>query len=104
MRSIASSSVTDAPNAHVDPRRPTEPEGRGRTAVGSNVMLDGGPPRCRTPWNSTKPTSNLARLVGADSFDDFVGPRQYRRWDGQTEGLGGLEIDHEFELRGLLDR
>src|SRR5437867_39287 len=27
------------PNAHIDPRRPTEPEGRGRWTVGSNVML-----------------------------------------------------------------
>lgn len=26
-------------NAHIDPRRPTEPEGRGRTSARANVLL-----------------------------------------------------------------
>ena len=29
---------------------------------------------------------------------------QERRRDGQAEGLGGLEVDDQLKLRGLLDR
>jgi len=31
-------------------------------------------------------------------------PRQQRLRDYQIEGLDGLEVDHELELRRLLDR
>src|SRR5512134_3522916 len=37
-------------------------------------------------------------------FDDLIRPRQQRRRDREAKGLGGLEIDHELELGGLLDR
>jgi hypothetical protein len=46
----------------------------------------------------TKPTATImvsvrpVRLVPSSFEDD------------QTESLGGLEVDHEVELRGLLDR
>jgi hypothetical protein len=36
-------------------------------------------------------------------FNHLIRPLQERRRDRQTEGLGGLEVDHEFELRRLLD-
>jgi hypothetical protein len=42
-------------------------------------------------------TSGMALL------DHLIRPLQERRRDGQAQGLGGLKIDHEAELRGLLD-
>jgi hypothetical protein len=36
--------------------------------------------------------------------DDFVGLEEERRWDGKAQSLGGLEIDDQLELRGLLHR
>src|SRR6266852_2669198 len=40
---------------------------------------------------------------GVVSLDDLVRPRQHRLRDCQAEGLGGLEIDGQLELRRLLD-
>jgi hypothetical protein len=37
-------------------------------------------------------------------LDYLVGCRQQRFRDGEAERLGGLEIDDQFEFRGLLDR
>src|SRR5438876_4471746 len=37
------------------------------------------------------------------SLDDLVRPNENRLRDRQAERLGGLEVDHEFELSGLLD-
>src|SRR5258707_111956 len=37
-------------------------------------------------------------------FDDLIRALQERRRDRQAERLGGLEVDHEVELRRLLDR
>ena len=36
-------------------------------------------------------------------LDHLIRPLQQRRRDRQAEGLGGLEVDHQLELRGLLD-
>jgi hypothetical protein len=33
-----------------------------------------------------------------------MGSGQYMWWDGQTDLLGGFEIDHKLELRRLLHR
>ena len=38
------------------------------------------------------------------SFNDLIRPQQQRRRDSEAERLGGLEVDHQLELRGLLDR
>jgi hypothetical protein len=35
---------------------------------------------------------------------DLIRPRQQGRRDREAEGLGGLEVDHEFEARRLFDR
>src|SRR5262245_36565036 len=35
--------------------------------------------------------------------DHLVRPRQQRRRDGQSESLGGLQVDDQLELRRLLD-
>jgi len=37
-------------------------------------------------------------------FDDLVGAREDRWRHGQPERLGGLEIDHQFEMSRLLER
>ena len=37
-------------------------------------------------------------------LDHLIRPPQQRRRDRQTEGLGGLEIDDQLKLGGLLNR
>ena len=44
-----------------------------------------------------------ARASRYSRFDDLIRPRQQRRRDREAEGLGGREVDDEFELRRLLD-
>ena len=36
------------------------------------------------------------------SLDHLVGPLEKGRGNGEAEGLGSLEVDHQLELRGLL--
>ena len=38
------------------------------------------------------------------SFDHVVGAAEQRLRDGQAEGFGGFDVDHQLELGGLLDR
>ena len=38
------------------------------------------------------------------AIDDFIRLQEQRLRDCQPERPGGLEIDHQFELSGLLDR
>src|SRR5215470_2021677 len=38
------------------------------------------------------------------SFDDLIRSQQQRLRDGQAERLRGLEVDDQFEFRGLLHR
>ena len=60
----------------------------------------------------THPTGSLAEddssqepsaLVEYALLDYLVRPQQERLGDGQTQSLGGLEVDHKLELGGLLD-
>ena len=41
--------------------------------------------------------------LAAPLLDHLIRSLEQRRRDGQPEGLGGLEVDHEFELGRLLD-
>ena len=36
-------------------------------------------------------------------FDHLVGLGEHQDWDLKAEGVGGLEIDHQFYLGALLD-
>src|SRR6202035_4094396 len=40
----------------------------------------------------------------ASLFDHLVSPEDQRRRHIQTDGLGGFQVDREYELRRLLDR
>src|SRR3977135_2996232 len=40
----------------------------------------------------------------AGSFDHLIGGAEEGWWYGDAERLCGFEIDHQFELGGLLDR
>ena len=37
-------------------------------------------------------------------FDHLIGAVEQRWWDGETERLGGLEVDHKLEFARRLDR
>jgi hypothetical protein len=61
-------------------------------------------------WGGTPiPAADVSLAIrlasGPDSvlLYDFVRPQQYRLRDREAEGLGGLEVDDQLELRGLLD-
>ena len=43
------------------------------------------------------------RFSPVASLNHLIRARQQRGWDGEAERLGGLEVDHKLELRGLLD-
>ena len=42
-------------------------------------------------------------MTADPSLDHLVRPPQHRRRDRQPERLGGLEVDHQLELRRLFD-
>src|SRR5262245_1132851 len=46
----------------------------------------------------------MRRITRGVSFDDLVGDLLKMQWHVNTKCLGGLDIDHQPELRGLLDR
>src|SRR4030095_10317143 len=45
-----------------------------------------------------------SRSARACLLDHLIRLEKKRRGDGQAERLGGLEVDDQLELRGLLDR
>ena len=48
-------------------------------------------------------TSVLSTRYSALSFDNPVRSRQHIGWNRQADLLGGFQIDHQLELRRLLD-
>src|SRR5690348_15799745 len=53
---------------------------------------------------SVRPLILVRLVVSLSSPDDPVRSRQYVRRDREADLLGGLQIDHQLELRWLLDR
>src|SRR5215467_12429323 len=60
----------------------------------------------------TKPTGTIMRRTRGStgikprrdrSLDHLIRPQQQRLRNGEPEDLRGLEVDHQLELRGLLD-
>ena len=47
--------------------------------------------------------ARLDQTTPRRSFDDLIRPQHQRRRDREAECLGGLQIDDEVELTGLLD-
>src|SRR5262245_36048297 len=54
--------------------------------------------------NYGRSSSQLAALVEHGLFDDVVRSQQQCLWDRQAQRLGGLEVDHQLELRRLFNR
>ena len=51
-----------------------------------------------------QPQEQMTSQPAERSLDDLIRPLEERRRDRQAEGLGGLEVDDQLELRRLLDR
>jgi hypothetical protein len=47
--------------------------------------------------------AGVGRVGRARLLDHAVSPQQHRLRDGEAERLRRLEVDDQFELRGLLD-
>ena len=50
-----------------------------------------------------RPPPEYRRRLGGPLLDHLIRPLQERRRDREAEGLGGLEVDDQLELCGLLD-
>src|SRR4030095_11229701 len=59
-------------------------------------------PRRRAARRGSRQLERRETLVGS-LLRALIRPRQERRRDRQAQGLGGLEVDAQFELRGLLN-
>jgi hypothetical protein len=50
------------------------------------------------------PLPDLSRCSKSPSLDHVVGANEQRGWEGNTERLGGLEIEDHLNFRDLLHR
>src|SRR6266540_1689773 len=66
-----------------------------------NVALSGRMRATRAPGPLER---EVRRLTSTRLLDDFIRATQYRRWDRQPKCFRRLEIDDEFESRGLFHR
>src|SRR6266851_4147666 len=73
---------------------------------GSALAVSGRTPRSpAVPASVSPPTkSRRVKFIAQLLFDYLVRAQQQRRWDRQAEHIGGLEVDDEVEVGGLLDR
>ena len=92
----------------------TEPSSRSRSETPQTVQAAANPetkhrsgapsppaaPRRRAAQPAPRPTRTGTRVA---SLDHLVRARQQRRRDGEAERLRRLEVDHQLELRRLLD-
>jgi hypothetical protein len=75
-------------------------------ALSGEFDLRSGAVRGRDGPGASNSTGRHGRsaYTGGRSLDDLIRPGQQRRRDRETERLGGLEVDDELELGGLLNR
>src|SRR5713101_7270832 len=86
---------------------PRAPESQSRPVASQRASQSGTPsppaaPRRRAAWRGA-PHPCQPGTSAAPSLDDLIRPPQQRWRDRQAEGLGGLEVDDQLELRRLLD-
>src|SRR5467141_1888068 len=73
----------------------------GRSRPVRSTMLLGG---CsKTSPSVKKSRASIAATWRGRSLNHLIRPLQERRRDRQAERLGGLHVDDQLELRGLLD-
>src|SRR5262249_36305055 len=72
-----------------------------RAACASNVGVH--LRQTERPQGGRSTSGGTACSAPLGSLDHLVCLQQQGRWDRQTKRLGSLEIQHKFELRGLLD-
>src|SRR5215467_9040604 len=77
---------------------PSDPAPRMRTFITPNAHAQ--PPDGDHP----EPTVRSSVLDNRRSFYYLIRPQQERWRDVESQSLRSLEIDHQLELRGLLDR
>src|SRR6266567_3758733 len=74
------------------------------TAGGPGAEAHRWPPSDRAGSSRPKASVTNMRRSQRPLSDQLICPKQERLRDRQPEGLGGLEVDDELELAGLLDR
>ena len=55
-------------------------------------------------WTGLAPADRASFAWRLPSFDHLIGSGEQRGRDREADGLGGLEIDDQFESSGLRDR
>src|SRR5439155_21860871 len=80
------------------------PSNMSRSAAGGRATRAPGPLK-REVRRLTSPSEAWRDFItqGRGLLDHVVRPKQHRLWDGQPQSLRGSEIDHQLELRRLLD-
>ena len=104
------SMATFCPSTHPSSRSPCRNASSRRRARASGCRWRDS--QSDTPSPPAAPRRRAARRAepeplgtrGGPSLDHLIRPLQERRRDREAEGLGGLEVDHELELRRLLHR
>ena len=72
----------------------------GKSQAYSHPIL---PPEPMLQLLATRAVGSRSSRPAHPLLDHLIRPRQERRWDGQPECLGGLEVDDEREFIRLLD-
>jgi hypothetical protein len=79
------------------------PGSRRRRAQGCRARSAPAHPSRRREPAGARPSARRPRRIAEGLLDHLVCSRQHRRRDRQAERLRGLEVEHQVELRRLLD-
>src|SRR5262245_26084848 len=79
---------------------------QGRAIGCRDTQSPASPAVARAPQAAMRPQPHRATswTRAVTLLDHLVGTRRESGWHFKPEGLGGLEIDHELEFRGLINR